>query len=114
MRAFLQSFVHAWRGLGLAARGRNFRVQMAVALLVLVAGVHFRVSPGQWTVLVLCIFAVLGLEAMNSALERLADRVSPARDPLIGQAKDLAAAAVLLASLGAALVGLMIFLPYLR
>jgi diacylglycerol kinase len=105
--------VHAWHGLVLAARGRNFRVQTVVALLVLLAGAYYRVSPTQWTVLVLCIFAVLALEAMNTALERLADRVSPAHDPLIGQAKDLAAAAVLLAALGAASAGLVIFLPHL-
>ena len=101
------------RGLGVAARQRNFRVELAAAGLVLLAGWQWRVSAGEWTLLILCIFWVLGMEALNTAVETLADRVSRERDRLIGQAKDLAAAAVLLSALGSAVIGLIIFLPHL-
>lgn len=111
--AFLAGFVHAGRGLALAAHGRNFRVELIAACLVLLAGWQLEVGAVEWALLVLCIFWVLGMEALNSALETLADRVSRERDPLIGQAKDLAAAGVLLSAIGAAIVGLIVFLPHL-
>lgn len=113
LAAFLAGFAYAARGLGMAARQRNFRVELAVAALVLGAGWHFQVSATEWSLLVLCIFWVLGMEAINSAVETLADRVSHERDPLIGRAKDLAAGGVLLAACGAAVIGLIVFLPRL-
>jgi diacylglycerol kinase len=113
LAAFLAGFVHAGRGLALAAAERNFRVELAVACIVLVAGGLLRVGPGEWALLILCISWVLGMEALNTAVERLADRVSRAHDPLIKQAKDLAAAGVLLSALGAAVIGLIVFIPHL-
>lgn len=110
---FLAGFVHALRGLTAAARQRNFRVELAAAALVLLAGWHWRVSAGEWALLILCIFWVLGMEAMNTAVETLADRVSREHDSLIGLTKDLAAAAVLLSALASALIGLIVFLPHL-
>ncbi len=109
---FLRGFGHAGRGAWLAAGQRNFRVHLLVAVLVLLAGRHFGVTAGEWAVLLICIFWVLGMEALNSALEVLADRVCAEHDPLIGRAKDLAAGAVLLSAIGAAAVGLVVFLPY--
>lgn len=111
--AFLAGFVHAARGLRVASRQRNFRVELAAAGVILVAGWRLQVSATEWALLVLCIFWVLGMEALNTAVETLADRVSRERDPLIGQAKDIAAGAVLLAASGAAVIGLIVFLPYL-
>ena len=70
-------------------------------------------SKVEWLILVLTIFLVFSMEAMNSALEKLADRVSPEYSPLIRDAKDLAAGAVLLVAIGAVIVGLIIFIPYL-
>ena len=113
MRALLASFGHALRGIGLASRERNFRIELAAAGLVLLAGLQFRVSTAEWALLILCIFWVLGMEALNTAVETLADRISRERDPHIGQAKDLAAAGVLLSAIGAALIGLVVFLPHL-
>lgn len=109
--AFLAGFVHAGRGMALALRQRNFRVELAAAALVVLAAGWFRVSASDWALLTLCIFWVLSMEALNTALEALADRVSREHDPLIGRAKDLAAAGVLLSALGAAVIGLIVFLP---
>lgn len=113
LAAFLAGLKHALRGLGVAARQRNFRVELAAAGLVLLAAWQLRVSAGEWALLILCIFWVLGMEALNTAVETLADRISREHDRLIGQAKDLAAAAVLLSALGSAVIGLIIFLPHL-
>jgi len=65
----------------------------------------------EWIVVVLCVAVVLSLEAMNTAIEHLTDLVSPGFHPLAGKTKDVAAAAVLLAAMGAVVVGLLIFLP---
>ena len=50
-------------------------------------------------------------ESFNSAIEALADKISPDKDPLIGKAKDLAAGAVLLFVIVAVAAGLIIFIP---
>lgn len=113
LNRFLLGFVHAGRGLAMATRERNFRFHLVATLAVVALAVGLEVTALEWTLLLLSIFWVLAMEAMNTALEALADRVSRDHDPLIGRAKDLAAGAVLLSALGAALVGLIIFLPKL-
>lgn len=69
-----------------------------------------RASPAWWAIIVLCIFVVFAFEAMNSALEYLADRLHPEIHAEIGHAKDAAAGAVLLAGLGAAAAGAIMLL----
>ena len=111
MRGLLHAFSYALRGLRYLLRtGRNFRLQLCAALYVLWTGWMARLSPAEWAVELLCCAAVLSAEGLNTALELLADRVTRERDALIGQAKDCAAGAVLLLSLGAAAVWLVITL----
>ena len=67
----------------------------------------------EWIALLICIGAVLAAEAFNTALEALADRISTEYSPLIRDAKDLSAGAVLILAIMSATVGLIIFLPKL-
>jgi len=114
MLKFLTGFEFAWRGVSHVFRTqRNARVQLAVGILVAIAGFVFGISQSEWIAILLCVTIVLAAEAINTALECLADAVHPGRHPLVGKAKDAAAGAVLLCAIGAALVGLIIFLPYL-
>jgi len=114
IRKILRGFVYALRGLGILwATQRHFRFDLLVAGLVLATAAWLGLAAWEWAVLLVCIFWVLGMEAANTAVEFLADRVSREPDPLIARAKDTAAAAVLLSALGAALVGLLVFLPHL-
>lgn len=113
LRRFLQGFVHAARGLARVSGERNFRFHLAAAAAVPALAAYLEVSALEWALLLICVFWVLAMEAMNSALETLADRVSRDQDPLIGRAKDAAAGAVLLSALGAAAVGLIVLLPRL-
>ena len=55
---------------------------------------------------------VLTAETFNTALEELCDKFQPTHDPHIGKIKDLAAAAVLVSSITALIVGLIIYVPY--
>ncbi|MDA6987305.1 diacylglycerol kinase family protein, partial [Escherichia coli] len=66
-----------------------------------------------WTVVVLCFGVVIAAELFNTAIERLVDLVSPERHPVAGQVKDIAAGAVLVCAVAAAIIGLIIFIPYL-
>ncbi len=109
MRRVLRSFVHAWEGLRYVwSTQPNFRVECAVAALALALSLWLGV--GTATVLLL-ILMVLALELVNSAIEALVDLVTGELHPLAKTAKDAAAAAVLLASLIALIIGLWLFAP---
>lgn len=111
LKGRLRSFKYAFRGIWMLLDQPNARIHSIVAVLVLAAGACLGLSAREWTVVCICIGLVLMAEAFNSAIEALADKVSPDYDPLIGRAKDLAAGAVLLVVLGVVAAGLIIFLP---
>lgn len=111
MAPFLRSFVYAAKGIAVASRGRNFRVQAALAVLAVVLGLVLGLSALEWAAVLICIALVLGGECMNTALEALTDLASPDLHPLAAQAKDCAAGAVLLASIGSLAVGCVLFVP---
>ena len=105
-RPFTQRLSFALAGIAAAwRRERSLRMQSAVALAALVVLAVFRASAVWWAVVVLAVVAVLAAELFNSALEALADHLHPDRHPEIGAMKDMAAGAVLVVSLGAAVVG---------
>lgn len=109
----LASLGHALRGLRIFVSQPNARIHCAAALVVLAAACWLGVSRLEWTALLLAIALVMGAEALNTALEYVVDLASPDWHPLARDAKDVAAGAVLLCSLGAAAVGLLVFWPYL-
>jgi diacylglycerol kinase (ATP) len=113
-RARAGSFVYAARGVvALVGREHNAWIHLGAAVLACAAGWALAISRLEWCLIVFAIGGVLAAEAFNTALEALANAVAPRRDPLIGRAKDLAAAGVLIASGAAALVGALVFGPRL-
>jgi len=80
---------------------------------VLAASIYFRLSAEEWRWIVLAIALVWLAEALNTAIERLADAVTLEPNENIGLAKDVAAGAVLVAALFAVVIGTTIFLPYI-
>ena len=114
LTARLRSFRYAFAGLRtMFATQTNFRIHAVVATLVIAASALLQVSRADWLWLTVAIVGVWVVEAFNTALEFLADAVSKDHHPLIGKAKDCAAAAVLLAALGAVVIGLLVLGPYL-
>jgi len=107
-----KSFGYAGRGIAIASRGRNFRIMVAAALGVVALGAILDVSRTSWAILVICIGGVLCAEAVNTAIEKLADQIETRYESAIGDIKDVAAGAVLLGSVLAAIVGLIVFWPY--
>lgn len=113
-RSRLRSFAFAFSGLRYFAMSEhNAWIHAGAAVAVLAAGAWLGVNRQDWLWLILAIGWVWMAEAFNTAIERLADVVTTERSPAIKVVKDLAAAAVLIASMGALAIGLGIFWPYL-
>jgi len=110
----LRSFKYAFSGLRtLLLHEHNSRIHLTAALLAVLMGILLHISPLEWTVLVGIIALVIITEILNSALEALADHVSPQFSPVIKMVKDYGAAAVLIASIASGIIGFIIFLPKL-
>lgn len=113
-RNFRASFINALDGLRTAFNDeRNFRIEIFMAVLVLLMSYLFKISLFELTAIIFCIIMVLVAELFNSALEHLVDLFSPEYHELARKAKDIGAAAVLMISLGSALIGCLIFIPKL-
>lgn len=107
----LRSFRHAFTGLRFLMEENNARFHVFAAVIVLLAGFYLNLSAIEWTIIITQIGLVLAVETLNTAIEKLCDFVSPEYHQLIGKIKDLAAAAVLIMSIVAVIVGIIIFLP---
>lgn len=108
----LRSFKYAFNGIRLLiTQEHNAWIHCFAAVCVVIAGCYFGLSQTEWIAVVIVIGAVLAAEAVNSAIEALADLVSPEYNEAIKRTKDLAAGAVLLMAIAAAVVGGIIFLP---
>jgi undecaprenol kinase len=113
--AFRTRLGHAWAGIRLVwRREKTFRTHARFALAALIVSAALRVSPIWWALIVLCIALVVALEALNSALEYLIDRLHPEIHDEVKCAKDAAAGAVLLASIGTAIAGALMVLDWWR
>jgi diacylglycerol kinase len=109
-RGWIEKFRDAFRGVMIGVQGQSsFRVHIVFAGLVVVAAAALRLGLLPWCALLLCITTVLVAEMFNSALERLAKAIRREYDPMIRDALDIASAAVLVAAVGAAIVGATIF-----
>ena len=109
-----KSFHHAGVGILFVLRGRNFRIQLGIAMIVFLMGLYLNLNASEWLVISLTIFMVLSIEALNTAVEEVCNLIKDL-DGVPSMAtrapRDIAAGSALLASIGAMIVGLLIFLP---
>lgn len=112
MRKFFKAFFYAWNGIlhGIHAE-RNVKFHLFAAVVVVIAGFLTGLSMVEWLVIIMLIGGMIALELVNSALERVVDLVIQEQHPLAGQAKDLAAGAVLVFAITSAVIGCLIFIP---
>lgn len=108
-----ESMQHAVRGFKVVFQEPNAQIHLLAALLTIAMGMYFKITSMEWVAVVFSIASVIGAEALNTAVEKAVDVASPEWHETAGQAKDAAAAAVLIFSIGAAAVGALIFLPRL-
>jgi diacylglycerol kinase (ATP) len=109
----VRSFRHAVAGIARMIRCQhNAWIHAGATFIVLGAALLFRVSAADWCWIILAISIVWTAEALNTAFEFLADAASPEFHPLIRDAKDVAAGAVLITAIAAAVIGALIFWPH--
>ena len=109
----LRSVRHAIRGIAVVLRTqRNARIHLAATVIVIGAGLAFGLDVSEWLWIAVAITIVWAAEGFNTALELVADAVSPEPHPGIGRAKDVAAGAVLIAAVGAAVIGILVLGPH--
>jgi diacylglycerol kinase len=112
MKKLLLGFPAAWNGIRKAMGGRNIRIQLGAAMLVVALGVYADLSAGDWSLIALAIGLVLTAELANTAMETIVDLLSPRQHPLAEKAKDIAAGAVLAAAVTAVVIGVLVFSKY--
>jgi len=112
MLNFLKAFVYAFNGLVVFFRHeRNGKIQLLVAVFVVLLSLYLGLSPAEWTVILGCIAAVLSFEMINSSIEKLCNLVHPKYHPAVKTIKDMSAGAVLFVSFISTLIGAIIFIP---
>jgi len=112
IRKAIRSFRYAGAGIySLFRYENNAKIHLLAAFAVFAAGIYLKISGAEWCIIVIQIVLVWAAEAFNTAIEKLADLVSPDYHPTIKVVKDVAAAGVLLLAISAIIVGGIIFLP---
>ncbi|MCX6783616.1 MAG: diacylglycerol kinase family protein [candidate division WWE3 bacterium] len=115
----ITSFKNAWNGLVYTFKTQpNFKIHCFAALAVTALTLILKVNLDKYLVLLIMVVLVMTAELFNTSLEATTDahkliKKTPEEDRLIGVAKDVAAGAVLVTAIGAVVVGLLIFLPYI-
>ena len=114
-RRLISSFYHALRGIFYACRGeRNMVIHLIIAFTVLTTAFLIHLDKFEFLIILLCIAFVLTLETINTAFEYMVDLFHGKQENVIVKMlKDVASAAVLMASIFSAIIGLWIFLPRL-
>jgi diacylglycerol kinase (ATP) len=109
-----ESFTYAGRGIWVFLRStHNAWIHVTVLVAVVILGFYFDITRTEWLAIVMACGFVLVAEAFNTAIEIDIDLTSPGFHPYAKDTKDVAAGAVFIASLTAAVVGLIVFIPYL-
>ncbi|KXY41759.1 diacylglycerol kinase family protein [Bacillus mycoides] len=110
----LDSFGYAIAGIYFCLRHeRNMKIHYLAAVIVICCGFYFHITTMEWIVVLIVIGIVMSLEMVNTAVEKTVDLATADIHPVAKIAKDVAAGAVLLFAIIAAVIGAIIFLPYM-
>ncbi|MDD5433174.1 MAG: diacylglycerol kinase [Candidatus Pacebacteria bacterium] len=108
------SFRNSFHGLKIAFfEEQSFKIQAILALVLFILMFSFPLHSIERAILILAVSFVLGLELLNSQIERMFDMTQFDHNPKVKDIKDLSSSAVLIAAVGALIIGLFIFIPYL-
>lgn len=114
IKKFARSVYNALRGVKYASKEQNFRVQAIISVIVVFFAIFFNLKTWERVALILIIVFILVLEILNSVFERVVDILEPRVHPYAKVIKDMMAAAVLISSLGAILIAMIVFGPYIE
>lgn len=114
MGKLIKSFMWAINGLKTAWQEEvNFRIETAVAFVVVVGGIYLQFTKLEWAFIIVSICAVLSAEIVNTAVEDLCNKIEPNTDPIIGKIKDMMGGFVLVVCVTSAIIGVMVFTNHL-
>ncbi|MDR1957538.1 MAG: diacylglycerol kinase family protein [Planctomycetaceae bacterium] len=110
-RTWKRKFSDAFRGLGQSVKQQSsYKVHIFFMVMVPLLGLFLRLDVLQWCMLILCITVVVAAEMFNTSIETLSRAVTQEENAFVGRSLDIASGAVLTVSIGASLVGTIIFL----
>lgn len=108
-----KSFMHAMRGLVYVFKNeQNFRIHTLLTIITVATIYFFPLFTWERVLVIILIVMVLTMELLNTALERFADLLKPRLNYYVGTIKDIMAAAVLITSVGALIIGILILWPH--
>lgn len=111
-KKLINSFKYAMEGfISSFKTERNMKIHVLAMVLVVILGIYLKLNLIEWRIITIAIALVISAELFNTAIETLVDMVSPERNPKAKLVKDISAAAVLALAIGAAAVGVIIFIP---
>lgn len=109
MIKLIKSFGWAMNGFRTAWQEEvNFRIEVAIALLVICAGIYLQFSELEWAFIIMSICAVLSAEMTNTAVEDICNKIEPNTDSTIGKIKDVMGGMVLLVCITSTIIGVMV------
>jgi diacylglycerol kinase (ATP) len=109
-----KSVKHAVNGIFILLKTQyNAWIHAFATIIVIILGLHFGFTKSEWCWIIIAVIAVWTAEALNTALEFLADAAMPDPHPLVRKAKDAAAGAVLISAIGSVIIGLLILGPHI-
>lgn len=113
-KRLIQSFKYAFEGINYALNtDQNLVIHFIIACLVIIASLLLRVNPFEMGILGVTILLVISAEMLNSTIERMVDLITKEHRAEAKIAKDVGAGMVLIVSIGAAIIGFLIFTPYI-
>lgn len=106
------SFKYAFEGIIAAFKAeRNMKIHVAIMLMVICVGILLKINCLEWIICITMFAIVIAGELFNTAIETIVDMIMPNKNEMAKKAKDISAGAVLILAIGAAIVGLIIFVP---
>lgn len=106
------SFKYAFEGIIAAFKAeRNMKIHVAIMLMVICIGILLKINCLEWIICITMFAIVIAGELFNTAIETIVDMIMPNKNEIAKKAKDISAGAVLILAIGAAIVGLIIFVP---
>jgi diacylglycerol kinase (ATP) len=112
LRNRIKSIGFALKGMFILLRTEpSIKIQFFIALIMTALGFYLEISSTEWMFQVLAIGMVMGVEGVNTAIEKICDYIQPDFDPKIGLIKDISAGAVMIVSVLASIIGLIIYVP---
>ena len=112
MKKIKNSFKYAIEGIWTSFKTeRNMKIHIFIMILVIIAGIILKIDKLEWIICITLFAIVIGSELFNTSIETIVDMVMPEKNEKAKIAKDVSAGAVLVVAIGAAIIGLVIFVP---